>query len=41
MERYERREQKLGAKKRRVPKHNKNIGVIYRNALGKRANRED
>jgi len=36
MERYERREQKLEAKKSRVAKHGKNIGVNYRNALEKR-----
>lgn len=38
MERYERREQKLKAKKSRIPKHSKNIGMIYKNAIEKRKN---
>ena len=38
MKRYERREQKLEAKKNRIPKHGKNIGVVYKNALEKRKN---
>ena len=36
MERYERREQKIDAKKNRIRKHGRNIGVVYRNALEKR-----
>lgn len=38
MEKYERREKKLEAKKNRIPKHGKNIGVIYKNSLQKRNN---
>lgn len=41
MERYKRREQKLGAKKSRIPKHGKNIGANYKNALEKRSNKTD
>lgn len=41
MEKYERREQKLEAKKARIPKHGRNVGVVYRNALEKRTSKED
>jgi len=34
--RYERREQKLVAKRKRMPKHGKNIGVIYTNSAEKK-----
>jgi len=37
MEHYERREQKIEAKRKKIPKHGRNIGVIYKNALEKRA----
>lgn len=40
MEKYERREQKLEAKRSRIPKHGRDIGVVYRNALEKRAKKE-
>ena len=36
MERYKRREQKLEVKKNRMPKHGRNVGVVYKNALEKR-----
>ena len=41
MERYKRREQKLEARRRRIKKHGKNIGEIYRNALERRISKGD
>jgi hypothetical protein len=37
MERYERREKKLESKRNKMKKHGRNIGIIYKNALDKRA----
>jgi hypothetical protein len=36
MYKWERREKKLKSRKQRMPKHGKNIGVIYKNAWEKR-----
>jgi len=35
------RERKLESRKSRIPKHGKNIGMVYRNALEKRTSKED
>ena len=41
MEKYKRREQRLETKKRMIPKHGRNIGEVYKNALDKRTSKED
>lgn len=41
MRRYERREKKLEAKRERIPKHGKNTGTVYRNAIERRAKEDD
>ena len=37
MWKYERRERKLESRKKRIPKHSKELGELYANAILKRA----